>query len=41
MDYKEGTYERTLDRLQRHTRTATEQDFRLELYKVAFLKVEN
>ena len=41
MDYKEGTYERTLDRLQRHTRTATEQDFRLELYKVAFLKAEN
>ncbi len=41
MDYKEGTYERTLDRLQRHTCTATEQDFRLELYKVAFLKAEN
>lgn len=41
MDYKEGTYERTLDRLQRNTCTATEQDFRLELYKVAFLKAEN
>ena len=40
MDYKEGTYERTLTRLQQHTRTVTEQDFRLELYKVVFLKAE-
>lgn len=40
MDYKEGSYERTVKRLLQKTGTHTEQDFRMGLYKVAFLDTE-
>ena len=37
MDYRKDSYERMLSRLQQHTGNATEQDFRLALYRDVFL----